>query len=195
MDKEWIFREHLWSVLATQYQNLLTFWILPLLTSLVVGTAYLLLEKLKCQLFAFLLSPLFGSLAAGEQTHNLDFRDKCLTATGEAHPWDHSLLGQWLQKVCVTETAACCASETTPRSHLCSWVLSSVRDSVLSVCGVIFESLFLYVAPYLALQPFWGFFELPTTIFFPLFFSFHFSSPVVGFCSLPIGKSDYSMME
>ena len=174
MDKEWIFREHLWSVLATQYQNLLTFWILPLLTSLVVGTAYLLLEKLKCQLFAFLLSPLFGSLAAGEQTHNLDFRDKCLTVTGEAHPWDHSLLGQWLQKVCVTETAVCCASETTPRSHLCSWVLSSVRDSVLSVCGVIFESLFLYVAPYLALQPFWGFFELPTTIFFSLilFFSF-----------------------
>ena len=53
-------------------------------------------------------------------------------------------------------------------------MLSSVRDSVLSVCGVIFESLFLYVAPYLALQPFWGFFELPTTIFFSLilFFSF-----------------------
>ena len=117
----------------------------------------------------------FGSLAAGEQTHNLDFRDKCLTVTGEAHPWDHSLLGQWLQKVCVTETAVCCASETTPRSHLCSWVLSSVRDSVLSVCGVIFESLFLYVAPYLALQPFWGFFELPTTIFFfPYSFLFIF---------------------
>lgn len=105
VDKEWFFREHLWSVLATQYQNLLlTFWILPLLTSLVVGTAYLLLEKLKCQLFAFLLSPLFGSLAAGEQTHNLDFRDKCLRATGEAHPWDHSLLGRWLPKECVTET-------------------------------------------------------------------------------------------
>lgn len=51
-----------------------------------VGTAYLLLEKLKCQLFAFLPSPLFGSLAAGEQAHNPDFRDKCLRETGEAHP-------------------------------------------------------------------------------------------------------------
>lgn len=105
VDKEWFFREHLWSVLATQYQNLLlTFWILPLLTSLVVGTAYLLLEKLKCQLFAFLPSPLFGSLAAGEQTHNLDFRDKCLRGTGGAHPWDHSREGSGCRK-CVIETA------------------------------------------------------------------------------------------
>ena len=54
-------------------------------------------------------------------------------------------------------------------------MLSSASGSVLSVCGVMFESLFLYVAPYLALHPFWGFFEVPTTIiFFPLilFFSF-----------------------
>ena len=65
-------------------------------------------------------------------------------------------------------------SEAIPCSHLCSWALSSVSDSVLSVCCVIFESLFLYVVQYLALQSFWGFFILPTTIiFFPiLFFSF-----------------------
>ena len=97
---------------------------------------------------AFLPSPLFGSLAAGEQAHNPDFRDKCLRETGEAHPWDHSLLGQWLQKEHVTETAVVLLSVRPSRVPTC--VLECLAVSPQSSQSVVwFLKVFFSMLPHI----------------------------------------------
>lgn len=75
------------SALATQYLNLLSMsWVRPHFMSFMVGTACLLLERLKMPVIcvSFLNIP-FGSLAAGVQVPNLDSKDNCPRVTENAH--------------------------------------------------------------------------------------------------------------